>query len=111
MKGKKISIESIELSIRKSKMRENAGGNQNGGKNQGHEFVAEAESKASTSETGTRIDDTGRREGRGDGRGEKKGISSTRFVIKLLHTLKSSLKRGWRTQKNKRRRCIRRWWL
>ena len=74
MKGKKISIESIELSIRKSKMRENAGGNQNGGKNQGHEFVAEAESKASTSETGTRIDDIGRREEGGWGEGKKRNI-------------------------------------
>ena len=35
---------------------------------------------------------------RGGGR-EKKRISSTRFMIKLLHTLESSLKRGWRTQK------------
>ena len=110
MKGKKISIESIELSIRKSKMRENAGGNQNGGKNQGHEFVAEAESKASTSETGTRIDDTGRREEGGGGREKKRNIVD-KVYDQIVTYIESRLKRGWRTQKNKRRRCIRRWWL
>ena len=54
MKGKKISIESIELSIRKSKMRENAGGNQNGGKNQGHEFVAEVPTLIPVPESSTK---------------------------------------------------------
>ena len=54
MKGKKISIESIELSIRKSKMRENAGGNQNGGKNQGHEFVAEVSTLIPVPESSTK---------------------------------------------------------